>query len=131
MTYRVMRIDPRNIDVETVTFADGVLTINIPQRTYAGCPYFLRLSEAIPAAATIGAEVVVTVGEGTVEYPLLDCMGIPVTAERLRTGYSYPVAVVSAGTSGAFKMLAPLMYGKPLGLFSIDGTDPAAEGGAA
>ncbi len=135
MNYRVMRIDPRNITPIEVAFADGTLTINLPQRAYnAGCPYFLRLEDPLPAETTIGAEVVITIGTGTVEYPLLDMNGIPVTAERLRSGYSYPIAVVNSGTSGAFKVLAPLVYSRLSGAFSVDGTDPAAapaEGGAA
>lgn len=131
MNYRVMRIDPRSVTPETITFADDTLTINLPQRTYnAGCPYFLRLIETIPAETTIGAEVIITIGAGTVTYPLLDCAGLPVTAERMRSGYSYPVAVVSNGTTGAFKVLAPLCYSKLSGVFSVDGTAPA-EGGAA
>lgn len=131
MDYRVMRIDPRSVTPEEITFADDTLTINLPQRSYnSGCPYFLRLVDAIPAETTIGSEVIITIGTGTVEYPLLDCNGVQVTAEQLRSGYSYPVAVVSSGANGAFKLLAPLAYSKYNAAFSVDGTDPAAEGGA-
>lgn len=127
MTYRVMRIDPRSVTADAITFAADTLTINLPQRSYnSGCPYFLRILEPIPDTATIGAEVVITIGTGTVEYPLVDCNGAPVTAENLRSGYSYPVAVISSGTSGAFKILAPLYYSKLNSAFSVDGT---AEGG--
>lgn len=133
MDYRVMRIDPRSVTPEAVTFADDTLTINLPQHTYnSGCPYFLRLVDEIPADTTIGADVVITIGTGTVEYPLLDCNGVQLTAERLRAGYSYPVIVVSSGANGAFKLLAPLVYSQYRAVFSVDGTDPdAAEGGAA
>lgn len=131
MTYRVMRIDPRSVTPEAITFAADTLTINLPQRTYsAGCPYFLRLIDPIPDATTIGSDVVITIGAGTVEYPLVGCNGAPVTAEQLRSGYSYPVAVVNSGTAGAFKILAPLCYSK-LGIgFSVDGTAPDEGGGA-
>lgn len=129
MTYRVMRIDPRSVTAETVTFAADTLTINLPQRTYnAGCPYFLRLLEPIPDTTTIGAEVVITIGAGAVTYPLVDCHGAPVTAEHLRSGYSYPVAVVSSGTSGAFKVLAPLRYSNVNAAFSVDGTEEGGGG---
>lgn len=128
MYYCVRRIDHRSVTAETVTFAGGTLTINLPQRSYSsGCPYFLRLLEAIPDTATVGANVVVTIGAGTAEYPLVDMRGAPVTVEQLRSGYSYPVAVVSGGTLGAFKVLAPLVYGRCSAAISIDGT----EGGAA
>lgn len=127
MNYRVMRIDPRSVTPLAVTFADGTLTINIPQRTYnAGCPYFLRLVDEIPAETTIGSDVVITIGDGTVEYPLIGFNGAPLTAEYLRSGYSYPVTVVNSGTSGAFGVIAPICYSKFNGAFSVDGTDPAA-----
>lgn len=129
MNYRVVRIDPRMIDVAAVTFADGTLTINLPQRAYnSGCPYCLRLGEAIPDTTTIGAEVVITIGTGTVEYPLVDFKGVPVTAERLRSGYSYPVAIVGNGASAAFKVLAPLCYPLFNAAISIDGTEEGGGG---
>lgn len=129
MNYRVVRIDPRMIDVAAVTFADGTLTINLPQRAYnSGCPYCLRLGEAIPDTTTIGAEVVITIGTGTVEYPLVDFKGVPVTAERLRSGYSYPVAIVGNGASAAFKVLAPLCYPPFNAAISIDGTEEGGGG---
>lgn len=131
MKYRVMRIDPRSVTEETLTFATDTLTINLPQRTFnAGCPYFLRIVDEIPAETTIGAAVVITIGTGTVEYPLIDLCGVPVTAERLRSGYSYPIVLVSSGTTGAFKVIAPLKYWNGNVPFSVDGTEPT-EGGAA
>ena len=102
MEYRVLRIDPRSVTPSEVTFAADTLTINLPQRSYnSGCPYFLRLSNPIPAETTIGADVVITVGTGTVTYPLLDCSGVHVTAEPLRTGNTYPHAVLIGGANGA------------------------------
>ena len=129
MDYRIMRLDPRSITPVAVTFAGDTLTINLPQRTYnSGCPYFLRLDDEIPAETTIGALVVFTVGTGTVEYPFVDCAGGQVTAEKLRTGYSYPIAVVDSGANGVFKSLAPFRYSCYKAAFSVDGT-AAAEGG--
>lgn len=125
-----MRIDPRSVTEETITFADGTLTINVPQMTFvSGCPYFLRVVDAIPEETTIGAAVVITIGTGTVEYPLVDCNGVPVTAERLRSGYSYPIELVTGGTAGAFRVMGALRYCGTAG-FTADGTD-AAEGGGA
>lgn len=132
MDFRIMRIDPRSVTPVAVTFADGTLTINLPQRSYnSGCPYFLRLIDEIPETTTIGSPVVTTIGTGTVEYPLLDCQGVQVTAERLRAGYSYPVAVVGTATNGAFRIVAPLIFSKFRAAISLDGTDPATEGGGA
>lgn len=129
MDYRILRIDPRSITPDAIAFADGTLTINIPKWSYkSGCLYFLRLIGEIPAETTIGADVVITIGTGTVEYPLLDCNGVQVTAERLRTGYSYPVAVVGTNANGAFKIIAPLVFRKYNAAVTLDGTE---EGGAA
>lgn len=129
MEYKVMRIDPRSVTAETITFADGTLTINVPQRVFnSGCPYFLRLVDEIPAETTIGAAVVITIGTGTIQYPLIGCDGVPLTAERIRSGYSYPVKLVSNSTAGALKLLGPLCYGKSRAAFSVDGTDPATAG---
>jgi len=128
--YRVMRLDPRSVTPVEVTFAADTLTINLPQRSYnAGCPYFLRLIDPLPAETTIDAEVIITIGTGTVEYPLLDCKGIPLTAEKLRSGYGYPVAVVNNGTTGAFKVIAPIVFSQLSGAFSVDGTAPTEGGG--
>lgn len=132
MDYRVMRIDPRSVTPESVTFAADVLTINLPKRTYVqGCPYFIRLVDALPDDTTIGAQVVLTVGAGTVTYPLVDRCGVQVTAERLRSGYSYPVTVVSSGANGAFRLLGNLCYSKNGAAFTIDGTDAAGGGDGA
>lgn len=132
MEYRIMRINPRSVTPTAVTFAADTLAITLPQMSYnSGCPYFLRLDDVIPAATTLGSLVVITIGEGTVEYPLLDCRGVQLTAERLRSGYSYPVVVVGTNTNGAFKVIAPMVYPRCNTSVSLDGTDPAAaEGGA-
>ena len=125
MEYKVMRIDPRSITEESITFSAGTLPINIPQRAYnSGCPYFLSLVDVIPATTTVGAPVVITIGDGTVEYPLIGCNGVALTAENIRSGYSYPVTVISNNSTGAFKLIAPIRYCRYGGAFSIDGTDP-------
>ena len=130
--YKIMRIDPRSVTAETITFADGTLTINVPQRTfYAGCVYFLRLVDPIPAATTVNAPIVITIGDGTVEYPLVGFRGAQLTAEYLRSGYSYPITLINSGANGAFKLLAPVCYNRLAGAFSVDGTAPAAAGGGA
>ena len=132
MEYRVMRSDPRSITAEALTFADGTLTINVPQMTFnSGCPYFLRIEDEIPAETTIGADVVITIGDGTVEYPLVGFRGAQLTAEYLRSGYSYPITLINSGANGAFKLLAPVCYNRLAGAFSVDGTAPAAAGGGA
>ena len=51
---------------QAVTFADGVLTINIPAGTYNNREkYCIVIAQTIPQAATITAPVVITIGAGT------------------------------------------------------------------
>lgn len=130
--FKTLRIDPRSVTAESVTFAGSTLTINVPQRTfYVGCPYFLRITEEIPETATVNAPVVITIGDGTVEYPLMKLFGGQAIAANLRSGYSYPIMLVQGGTNGAFRLLDRLPC-SPVGMItSADGTEPAAEGGGA
>ena len=116
------RLCPRFIISQAVTFADGTLTINIPAGSYAnGERYCIVVAQTIPAETTITAPVVITIGDGTVEYPLLSKCGGQVTAASLRTGYSYPVTVVS-GDGGAFKVLDKLWCAPVNAITSVDGT---------
>ncbi len=134
MCYPVLRIHPRSVTAAEIAFADDMLTINVPQRSFdSGKRYYLRIEEPIPAETTIGAAVVLTIGDGTVEYPLLDCNGTPITAERIRSGYRYTIELVGTPANGAFRVTGPLWYWRGNEAFSVDGTDPAAEegGGAA
>lgn len=129
----VCRLCDRLILSQAVTFAASTLTINIPAGSYNNnCKYCIVVAQAIPAATTITAPVVVTIGDGTVEYPLTNRNGVQLTANMIRTRTRYATCVSTTATGGAFRML-----GTPRGccpvtsnLTAIDGTDPAAaEGG--
>ena len=66
---------------QSVTFAGGLLVIKLPAGNYLkGCKYCIVVAQAIPAETTINAPVVVTVGDGTVQYPLTRCNCAQVTA---------------------------------------------------
>lgn len=124
---------------EDVTFADGVLTITLPEDpTYAnGRRFVLHLGQNIPAETTIGALVVIAIGDGTVTYPLINCRGQQVTAAMLRQQYRYPVHVVTTPTGGSFVVDGGLCCAPVANLPALTGdapdTTPAApvEGGAA
>lgn len=127
------RLCPRFIISQSVTFAAGTLTINIPAGSYAnGERYCIVVAQAIPAETTITAPVVITIGEGTVEYPLNTRCCAQVLACGIRTRTRYPVVVSTDATGGVFKMLGNPCYSPNNALAAIDGTDPAApaEGGA-
>lgn len=120
---------------QSVTFTDGTLTINIPAGSYAnGERYCLVIAQAIPAETTITAPVVITIGDGTVEYPLQNRCCAPVTACGIRTRTRYATVVATSPTGGVFKMLGSPACSPDYSLAAIDGTAPTtttpAEGGA-
>ena len=123
----------RLIISQAVTFAGDTLTINLPAGSYQdGCKYCIVVAQAIPAATTINAAVVVTIGDGTEEYPLVGCDCAQLTACSIRTRTRYATKVVTTPTGGSFKLLGRAACAPNNNLISIDGTAPAApaEGGA-
>lgn len=123
----VCRICDRLVISQAVTFADGTLTVNIPAGSYGdGCKYCIVIAQAIPAETTITAPVVITIGDGTVEYPLVASDCAQVTACALRTRTRYSVRVATTATGGTFKMLGRGCCAPNYALAAIDGTDPAA-----
>ncbi len=67
----VCRLCDRLIISQAVTFTDGTLIINLPAGAYNNCrKYCIVIAQAIPAATTINAPVVITIGAGTEQYPL-------------------------------------------------------------
>lgn len=117
---------------QAVTFADGTLTINLPAGSYTnGCKYCIVIAQTIPAATTITAPVVVTIGDGTEEYPLTNKCCAQVTACALRTRTRYSVVVSTSATGGTFKMLGRGCCAPNNVLAAIDGTAPEEGGGGA
>lgn len=126
----VGKLCKRFILSQAVTFADGTLTINLPAGSYAnGCKYCIVIAQAIPAATTITAPVVITIGDGTVEYPLVNKCCAQVTACGLRTRTRYATVVSTDATGGTFKMLGNPCCSPDNRLAAIDGTAPAAAAG--
>ena len=127
----VCKLCDRLIISEAVTFAAGTLTINIPAGSYAdGCKYCIVVAQTIPAATTITAPVVITIGTGTETYPLVNRCCAQVTACAIRTRTKYSTVVSTDATGGTFKLLGKLCCSPNNTLPAIDGTAPAAEGGA-
>lgn len=111
---------------QSVTFAGGNLTINLPAGSYSnGCKYCIVIAQTIPDAATITAPVVITIGTGTEEYPLTNKGCAQVTACALRTRTRYSVVVSTSATGGTFKMLGRGCCAPNNALAAIDGTAPA------
>lgn len=117
----------RLIISQAVTFAGGNLIINLPAGSYRdGCRYCIVVAQAIPAATTINAPVVVTIGTGPVQYPLTKCDCSQATACAIRTRTRYAVCVSTTPTGGTFKLLGRTCCAPNNNLRSISGTAPAA-----
>lgn len=126
------RLCDRLIISQAVTFADGTLTINLPAGSYGnGCRYCIVVAQVIPAATTITAPVVVTIGDGTEEYPLTGCNCAQLIACQIRTRTRYAVRVATNATGGSFRLLGRAGCAPNNMLAAIDGTAPAADGGGA
>jgi len=118
---------PNLIFSESVTFAADTLTVNIREGSYRNGECFcLLINRTIPTATTITAPVVITIGDGTEEYPLVDRCCAPVLASGLRTRTRYQVQVATTATGGNFKLLGRTCCTPSNRLAAIDGTAPAA-----
>lgn len=127
----VCQLCDRLVISEAVTFDGTNLVINIPAGSYAdGCKYCIVVAQAIPAATTINAPVVITIGDGTVLYPVTNRCCAQLTACAIRTRTRYAMVVTTNATGGTFKMLGKPCCAPNNALASIDGTAPAADGGA-
>ena len=123
----VCRLCDRLIVSQAVTFAADTLTVNIPAGSYQnGCKYCIVVAQAIPAATTITAPVVITIGDGTEEYPLVGCDCAPVLASSLHTRTRYAARVATDATGGTFRLLGHVCRVADNALTAIDGTAPTA-----
>lgn len=120
---------PRFVVASAITFADGTLTINLPEGNYFnGCTYCIYLNGEIPDATTINAPVVVTIGDGTATYPMTGCNCAQLTACALRARTKYAVKVATSGAGGSFRVQGRVACAPNNVLEFIDGTP---QGGAA
>lgn len=108
MDYRCnKRLCDRLVISSAVTFADGTLTINLPEGTYGNRErYCIVVAQTIPAATTITAPVVITIGDDTTTtYPLTNCDCTAVYACSINTRTRYSVRVFTDIASGTFKLM--------------------------
>lgn len=121
----VCKLCKRFVISQAVTFADGTLTINLPAGDYTnGEKYCIVIAQSIPSTTTISAPVVITIGSGTVQYPLTKCNCAQVTACGIRTRTRYSTVVSTTTTGGTFKMLGQPACAPNNALASINGTAP-------
>ena len=104
------RLCDRLIISSAVTFADGTLTINLPEGNYGNREkYCIVVAQTIPEATTITAPVVITIGDdATTTYPLVNCDCSTVYACSINTRTRYTVYVFTDITSGVFRLMGKL-----------------------
>lgn len=131
MSGYVCKLCDRLVLSQAVTFTGGNLVINLPAGSYSnGCKYCIVVAQAIPAATTITAPVFVTIGDGTELYPLNNRCCAQILACGIRTRTRYTTVVSTSAVGGSFKLLGNACCSPDNSLSAIDGTAPAAEGGA-
>lgn len=124
----VCRLCDKLVLSQSVSFTGGNLVINIPVGAYNNNQkYCIVIAQAIPAATTINAPVFVTIGTGTVLYPLTKNNCAQVTACGIRTRTRYSVCVSTTPTGGSFRLLGRTCCAPNNALRSINGTAPAAQ----
>lgn len=99
----------RLIISEAVTFADDTLTINIPEGNYGDCEkYCIVVAQTIPTTTTVASTVVITIGDDTTAYPLLNCDCTNVLACSINTRTRYSVIIHTNIQDGVFKLTGKL-----------------------
>lgn len=124
----VCRICRRLVISQSITFTDGNLIINIPAGNYEdGEKYCIVLAQTIPQTATINANVFITIGTGTQQYPLVSCSCEQITACGLRTRTKYATRVQTNSTSGVFRLFGNVSCRPNYDRDFIDGTAPTTQ----
>jgi hypothetical protein len=123
------KICDRLVLSQSITFDGTNLVVNLPAGSYNdGEKYCVILAQTIPTTTTIGANVVFTIGAGTVQYQLVNRCCRPVTACGIRTRYKYSLCVQTTPTTAVFKMLGEPFCAPNNNLTAIDGTAPTVAG---
>lgn len=85
---------------------NGKIVVGLPAGTYYNCQkYCIVIAQAIPAAATINAPVVASIGSSAVQYPIVNCDCSPLTSCGVRTRTKYSTKLSTSGTGAVFRML--------------------------
>ena len=113
---------------QAINFTDNTLIVDLPAGNYQdGCKYCIIFAQTIPQTATIGSNVVFTIGSGTVQYPLVNRCCRPVTACGIRTRTKYSVVVETTASGATFKMLGNPACSPSNNLTAINGTAPTTD----
>ena len=128
MCKSVCKLCDRLVISQGITFSGGTLIINLPAGSYNNkCKYCIVLAQSIPSNATIGAPVIITIGSGTVQYPLTKCNCAPATVCGLRSRTKYCVVLNTTSKGGTFRLLGRTCCAPDNNLRSVNGTTPTTE----
>lgn len=106
MSKYVCDLCDRLVISQAVTFDGTSLVVNLPAGCYCdGAKYCIVVAQSIPAATTINAPVVITIGDGTQQYPLYRANCAQASACSIRSNARYQVCVETTPTSGTFRLL--------------------------
>lgn len=113
---------------QAINFTENTLIVDLPAGSYQdGCKYCIIFAQTIPQTATIGSNVVFTIGSGTVQYPLVNRCCRPVTACGIRSRTKYSVVVETTASGATFKMLGNPACSPSNNLTAINGTAPTTD----
>jgi hypothetical protein len=94
---------------QSVTFSNGTLIINIPSGNYENDEkYCIIVAQSIPTTTTIAATVVITIGTGTTQYPLVNSNCTNVNAYEIQSRTRYSTVVHTNIQSGVFQLTGPV-----------------------
>lgn len=121
----ICKLCNRLVISQAVTFTGGNLIINIPAGSYQNCEkYCIVVAQSIPTTTTINAPVYITIGTGTVLYPLTKPNCVQATACSIRTRTRYSTCVVTSATGATFRLLGYPCCCPNNTLTSVNGTAP-------
>lgn len=123
----VCRLCNNLIISETVEYTAPNVVVTIPAGSYNNCQkYCIVLAQAVPDTALVNAPVVIEIGDGAEQYPVVQCNGTPLTARYLSTRTKYSTILNTNVAGGAvFKMLGKVNCIVSNSVQSVDGTAPA------
>lgn len=109
---------------QAVTWNGTSLVLNLPAGSYNNNQkYCIVVTQAIPSATLIGAPVVITIGTGLVQYPVVLKNCRPMTACKVGTRTKYPMVLETTSTGGVFRVVnKPCCANRDLS--SVNGTAP-------
>lgn len=113
--------------ITDVAFTDGNLVLTLPDNiSYDdGYQYCFVITTALPDGVTLNAPVVVVVGDGTTQFPVLCRCGNIVVSQQISTRRRYPFRVNTSAAAGSITILSTLPQVDTTTLASLNDAEAA------